>query len=68
MYTHSTVCLSKLKIRSYSAYHVNFALIRYCARQAAAFDVQFNFYILLLNDKLSCQCVAKYKHRDQMSK
>ena len=44
-------CHSKLN----TVYRVNFVHIQLCARQAASFDVQFNYCVLILNDKLSCQ-------------
>ena len=43
-----------------AVYHVKFAHIERGDRQSAAFDAEFNQYVLILNDKLSCRCAVRY--------
>ena len=59
-------------MQGFTEYRVNFALVKYCASkncawQVAAFDAQFNYCILMLNVKLSCQLAVGYSLGGQMS-
>ena len=41
-------------------HHLNFAHLKQCSQQAAAFDDQFNYCVQVLNDKLYCQRVLRH--------
>ena len=54
--------LSKVGPSVLTVYRLNFARIQKCTQQAAACVALFNFYLWVLDTKLSCPHVVQYLH------